>query len=300
MNAQTDNIDILKRIAFWVALGTVIIFFLFPLYWILISSFKDRTDVIDRTPQLIPFVQFEPTTNNYGDIFNRRSGSSGDSSTVTTASDVSEFQDRFLNSIIITGISTVLVVLIGTMTAYAVSRFTIPFENDFMFFVLSTRMLPPIVVLIPIFVLFNDLGLRDDYPGLVILYISMNLPFVVWIMKGFFDEIPSEYEDAAMIDGYSRLQAIYKIVIPEAIPAMMATAVFSIIVSWNEFVMANFLNRDGAATVPAFLNTIIGVGEVQWGRFAAGAVVFVIPVIIFTFIVRNNLLRGVTFGAVRR
>jgi multiple sugar transport system permease protein len=149
-------------------------------------------------------------------------------------------------------------------------------------------------------VLFSDLGFRDSYIGLVILYVSMNLPFVVWIMKGFFDEIPSEYEDAAMIDGYSRLQAIYKIVLPEAIPAMAATAVFSIIVSWNEFVMANFLNRDGAATVPPYLNTLIGVGEVQWGRFAAGAVVFVIPVIIFTFIVRNNLLRGVTFGAVRR
>src|SRR5690606_32208800 len=156
------------------------------------------------------------------------------------------------------------------------------------------------VVLIPIFVLFSDFGLRDSYFGLIILYTAFNLPFVVWIMKGFFDEIPKEYEDAAMVDGYSRFQAIYKIVLPEAIPAMAATAVFSIIVSWNEFVLVNFLNRDAASTVPPFLNSIIGVGAVEWGRLAAASVVYVIPVIIFTFIVRNHLLRGVTFGAVRR
>lgn len=290
----------LRRISFWIVLGLVFLFFMFPLYWIFISSFKNRADVITREPSYIPWLQFDPTLRNYEDIFVSRSGESGSGSTVTTAADVSEFRNRLLNSVIITGASTFLAVLIGTLTAYAVSRFRIPLENDFMFFVLSTRMLPPIVVLIPIFVLFSDFGLRDNYWGLILLYISMNLPFVVWIMKGFFDEIPSEYEDAAMVDGYSRLQAIYKIVIPEAIPAMAATAVFSIIVSWNEFVLANFLNRDAASTVPPYLNSIIGVGAVEWGRLAAATVVFVIPVIIFTFMVRNNLLRGVTFGAVRR
>jgi multiple sugar transport system permease protein len=120
------------------------------------------------------------------------------------------------------------------------------------------------------------------------------------MMKGFFDEIPVEYEDAAMVDGYSRLQAVWKIVIPEAIPAMAATAVFSAIVSWNEFVFANLLNRDYANTIPPFLNSIIGVGAVEWGRLAAASVIFVLPIVIFTFVVRNHLLRGVTFGAVRR
>lgn len=292
--------DILKRVGFWLLLGLVVLFFMFPLYWILISSFKERGDVITSTPTYIPWVQFEPTLDNYTDLFISRSGDAGEGSTVTTSADVSEFRERLINSVLITGASTFLAVMIGTLTAYAVSRFRIPLEDDFMFFVLSTRMLPPIVVLIPIFVLFSDLGLRDSYVGLIILYVSMNLPFVVWIMKGFFDEIPSEYEDAAMVDGYSRFQAIYKIVIPEAIPAMAATAVFSIIISWNEFVMANFLNRDAASTVPPFLNSIIGVGAVEWGRLAAGSVIFVIPVVIFSFLVRNHLLRGVTFGAVRR
>lgn len=291
---------IAKQIGFWGALAIVMLFFMFPLYWILISSFKDRADIINTTPSYIPIVEFSPTLDNYLDVFISRSGEAGEGSTVTSSADVSEFRDRLFNSVLITGASTALAVFVGTLTAYAVSRFTIPLEDDFMFFVLSTRMLPPIVVLIPIFVLFSDLGLRDNYFGLIILYTAFNLPFVVWIMKGFFDEIPAEYEDAAMVDGYSRFQAIYKIVLPEAIPAMAATAVFSIIVSWNEFVLVNFLNRDAASTVPPFLNSIIGVGAVEWGRLAAASVVYVIPVIIFTFIVRNHLLRGVTFGAVRR
>ncbi len=292
----------LKQIGFWLLLGIVLLFFVFPLYWILSSSFKTRADVVSTTPTYIPFLEFEPTLQNYRDVFiSNVDDNDGDGgTTVTSSADVSEFRERLLNSVIITGASTLLAVIVGTLTAYTVSRFTIPLEDDFMFFVLSTRMLPPIVVLIPIFVLFNDFGLRDSYHGLILLYTAFNLPFVVWIMKGFFDEIPTEYEEAAMLDGYSRFQAIYKIVLPEAIPAMAATAVFSIIISWNEFVMANFLNRDAASTVPPFLNSIIGVGAVEWGRLAAASVVYVIPVIVFTFLVRNHLLRGVTFGAVRR
>lgn len=292
--------QIVKRMAFWLALAVVFLFFMFPLYWIFISSFKTRADIVSVTPTYIPYLQFQPTIGNYEDIFVRSGVTSGENSTVSASADLSAFRNRLINSIIVTGVSTVLAVLVGTLTAYAVSRFKIPLEDDFMFFVLSTRMLPPIVVLIPIFVLFSNFGFRDSYAGLIILYTAFNLPFVVWIMKGFFDEIPKEYEEAAMVDGYSRFQAIYKIVLPEAIPAMAATAVFSIIVSWNEFVLANFLNRDAAATVPPYLNSIIGVGAVEWGRLAAASVVYVIPVIIFTFLVRNHLLRGVTFGAVRR
>jgi multiple sugar transport system permease protein len=292
--------QVLKQIAFWFALAIVFLFFMFPLYWIFISSFKTRADVVSVTPTYIPYLQFQPTGNNYRDIFFSNAGNSGENSTVTASADVSAFRNRLVNSIIVTGLSTALAVLVGTLTAYAVSRFKVPLEDDFMFFVLSTRMLPPIVVLIPVFVLFSNLGFRDSYVGLIILYTAFNLPFVVWIMKGFFDEIPKEYEEAAMVDGYSRFQAIYKIVLPEAVPAMAATAVFSIIVSWNEFVLANFLNRDAASTVPPYLNSIIGVGAVEWGRLAAASVVYVIPVIIFTFLVRNHLLRGVTFGAVRR
>ncbi len=294
---MNNNLSLLQRLGFWLVLSLVFIISMFPLFWILTSSFKTRADVISTTPTYIPFVQYQPTLDNYKSIF---ISPIGDAAQSTASQNISVFRNKLLNSVIITALSTLLAVLIGTLTAYAISRYNIIAKDDLMFFILSTRMLPPIVVLIPIFVLFSNLGLKNSYLGLSLLYISMNLPFVVWIMKGFFDEIPVEYEEAAMIDGYSRLQAIYKIVIPEALPAMAATAVFSMIISWNEFVFANFLNRDAASTVPPFLNSIIGVGAVEWSRLAAASVIFVLPIVIFTFLVRNHLLRGVTFGAVRR
>ena len=289
---------LLQKIGFWLALALVFFFFMFPLYWIAVSSIKTRADVVSRVPTYIPFAQFQPTLDNYTSIL---FGTTIESATgVRASADLSAFRDRLVNSVIIAGSSTLLAVGLGTLAAYAVSRFRIRGENDLMFFILSTRMLPPVVVLIPIFLLFSNLQLRDSYFGIILLYTTVNLPFVVWMMKGFFDEIPLEYEEAAMIDGYSRLEAIWKIVIPEAIPAMAATAVFSAIVSWNEFVFANLLNRTYAATVPPWLNSIIGVGAVEWGRLAAASVLFVLPIVIFTFLVRNYLLRGVTFGAVRR
>ena len=296
--AGAQNDTLLRRIGFWVTLGIVFFFFMFPLYWIAVSSIKTRAEIISLTPTYLPFVQFQPTLENYTSVL---IGGSIESETgVRASADLSAFRDRLINSVIIAGTSTALAVGLGTLTAYAVSRFRIPGESDLMFFILSTRMLPPVVVLIPIFLLFSNLKLNNSFAGIILLYTTFNVPFVVWMMKGFFDEIPVEYEEAAMIDGYSRLEAIWKIVIPEAIPAMAATAVFSAIVAWNEFVLANLLNRDFAATVPPWLNSIIGVGAVEWGRLAAASVVFVIPIVVFTFLVRNYLLRGVTFGAVRR
>jgi multiple sugar transport system permease protein len=299
MAARSENSSsLLKRIGFGAALAVVFLFFTFPLYWIMVSSIKTRADVTSTIPTYIPFIDFQPTLANYQDLL--VGGTVQSATGVQAAANRGEFRDRLINSVITSGVSTVLAVSLGTLAAYAFSRFRIPGENDLMFFILSTRMLPAIVVLIPIFLLFSNLGLRDSFVGLIILYTTTNLPFVVWMMKGFFDEIPQEYEEAAMVDGYSRIEAIWKIVIPEAIPAMAATAVFSAIVSWNEFVFANLLNRDYAATIPPYLNSIVGVGAVEWGRLAAASVMFVIPIVIFTYLVRNHLLRGVTFGAVRR
>jgi len=284
-----------SRVGFWLALALALLFFLFPLYWMFITSIKIRADTTTLPPTFFPFVDFQPTLSNYADVFGIGSGNGMFSNEM-----FSKFPLSLLNSVVITGAATLLAVGLGTLTAYAFSRFRITGENDLMFFILSTRMLPAVVVLIPIFLMFTTLGLREGYPGIILLYTTANLPFVVWMMKGFFDEIPREYEEAAMMDGYSRLEAIWKIVIPEAIPAMLATAVFAAITSWNEFVFVQILNPSKATTVPPFLYAIIGVGQIQWGRMAATSVVFLLPIVIFTFLVRNHLLRGVTFGAVRR
>ena len=291
----------LAEILFWAGLVAAFIFFMFPLYWMLITSIKARTEVTLLPPTYFPFLDFRPVLDNYLAVFTKASElGSITASTTQRNVEISAFPGILLNSVIIGGSTTLLAVLLGTLAAYAFSRFRIRGENDLLFFILSTRMLPPIVVLIPIFLMFNAVNLRESYIGITLLYITTGLPFVVWMMKGFFDEIPKEYEEAALIDGYSRLDAIWKIVIPEALPAMLATAVFVLITAWNEFVFVQILNPSKATTVPPFLYAIIGYGQIEWGRMAATSVVFLLPIVIFTFLVRNHLLRGVTFGAVRR
>lgn len=313
---QARTGSLLKNVLFWVTLGVAFLFFMFPLLFMLATSFKLRSEVTSLPPRYIPFVDFQPTLDNYVAVFTK----SSELGTITASQDqrateASAFGGQLLNSIIIAGGATVLAVILGTLAAYAFSRFKVKGEGDLLFFILSTRMLPAVVVLIPIFLMFtkpfgflqgtfldglSQITLRDSYFGIMLLYTTVGLPFVVWMMKGFFDEIPKEYEEAAMLDGYSRIEAIWKFVLPEALPAMLATAVFVLITAWNEFVFVLKLNPGNASTVPPFLLAIIGYGQVEWGRMAATSVVFLLPVVIFTFAVRNHLLRGVTFGAVRR
>jgi multiple sugar transport system permease protein len=291
--------SLLSQILFGLALAAVLFFFLFPLYWMLVTSFKERSDTTLLPATFVPFVQFRPTLINYLAVFTKVS-ELGNASIGQANLGLSKFPEALFNSILIGGTATVVAVILGTLAAYAFSRFRIKGEGDLLFFILSTRMLPPIVVVIPIFLMFNSLNLRNTFTGITLLYITVGLPFVVWMMKGFFDEIPREYEEAAMVDGYSRLEAVWKIVLPEALPAMLATAVFVLITAWNEFVFVQLLNPEQFSTVPPFLYAIIGYGQVEWGRMAATSVVFLLPIIIFTFLARHHLLRGMTFGAVRR
>lgn len=283
-------------ILFWVAVALILFFFLFPLYWMGVTSFKRTAEVTLLPPNLIPWVEFKPTLKNYVEVLTKMPA--GLLSTETYKQ--SDFPQALLNSTLISAATTVIAVLLGTVAAYAFSRFRIPGEGDLLFFILATRMLPPVVTLVPLFVMFTSFGWRNTFHGITLLYVTAGLPFVVWMMKGFFDEIPREYEEAAMIDGYSRLEAVWKIVIPEAIPAMLATAVFVLILAWNEFVFVQLLNPDKFTTVPPFLYAIIGYGRVEWGRMSATSVIFLAPIVLFTWLVRKHLLRGVTFGAVRR
>lgn len=284
--------NLIKRGIIGVLIMMAFIFFLFPIYWIVIASFKYKVDTF--APVALHVGMFQPTLDNYAAIFGL--AERGDQ-----ASNPIQYPLHLLNSIIIAGGSTLLAITLGTMTAYAVSRFRVPLKNDLMFYILSQRMLPPVVIIIPVFLMFSALNLSNSYVGLGLLYTTFNIPFVVWMMKGFFDEIPKEYEEACMIDGYSRFQAFLRATLPQALPGIAATAVFCIITAWNEYVFAFILNNNNASTVPVFIaRNSQGTAGINWGIIAAMSVVFVIPVFIFTFLVRNHLLRGVTFGAVRR
>jgi multiple sugar transport system permease protein len=219
---------------------------------------------------------------------------------VGTSVQLSQYPDRFLNSLIVAVTSTLLAVGMGTITAYGFSRFKMKGEADLLFFILSTRMLPPVVVAIPMFLMYRTVGLNDSHVGLIILYVAFNLSFSVWLMKGFMDEIPREYEEAALVDGYTRLQAFFKIVLPEAATGIAATAVFCFITAWNEYAFALIMTNRRAQTAPPFIPSQIGSGLPDWTVIAAGTTLFLLPVAIFTFLLRNHLLRGVTFGAIRK
>ncbi len=207
---------------------------------------------------------------------------------------------RLRNSLIIAGTSTVLSVVLGLLAAYSFSRFHIPGKDDLLFFILSTRMLPPVVVTIPIFLMYRRLGLSDTHLGLIILYTVFNLSFSVWLLKGFIDEIPREYEEAALVDGYTRLQAFFKIVLPQAMTGIAATTVFCLIFAWNEYAFALMLTTERARTAPPSIPSMLGTGGIEWSAIAAGSLGFLIPVVIVTFLLRDYLLRGVTFGAMRK
>jgi len=221
---------------------------------------------------------------------------------IALANGGSKYFYQLFNSIIIGGGSTVLAVGLGTISAYAFSRFKIAGKDDLLFFILSTRMLPPVVVVIPIYLMYIALKLKDTHFGLILLYTTFNVSFAVWLMKGFIDEIPKEYEDAALVDGYTRFQTFMKVVLPQSVTGIAATAVFCLITAWNEFAFALVLTETGgrAVTAPPSIQSATGSAGMDWGKIAASTFVFLLPVAIFTFLMRSHLLRGVTFGAVKK
>jgi multiple sugar transport system permease protein len=288
---------------------------LIPVMAMAVTAFKSRSDVVSVPPKLI----FEPSLEGIVFLLTNRTQISGDALTAAQAQrdemslfervaldngqriqGPSDFVKRLRNSLIIAGGSTILSVSLGVFAAYAFSRFNIPGKNDLLFFILSTRMLPAVVVAVPLFLMFRQLGWHDTHLGMIILYTVFNLSLSVWLLKGFIDEIPREYEEAAMVDGYSRMQAFFKIVLPQATTGIAATTVFSFIFAWNEYAFALMMTSDRARTAPPAIATMLGRGGIEWSAIAAGTLAFLIPVVIITFALRKHLLRGVTFGAIRQ
>jgi multiple sugar transport system permease protein len=284
---------------------------LLPLLWILATGFKSSSDAIAYPPKVL----FQPTLEGYVNLFTTQTRQTAEFLAANPPTSwvekivhdkgmvivgASRFGERFMNSVIIGFGATFLSVVLGTLAAYAFSRYRVPLKDDLLFFILSTRMMPPIAVAIPIFLMFRNLGLSDTHVGMILLYTAVNLSLAVWLLKGFIDEIPREYEEAALIDGYSRFQAFVKVVLPQATTGIAATAIFCLIFSWNEYAFAVLLTSGTAQTAPPFIPTIIGVGGQDWPAVAAGATIFLVPVMVFTILLRRHLLRGITFGAVRK
>ena len=300
-----------KRIAAVIVIGYALVAVI-PLVWIFLTGFKSPDDAISYPPKAL----FQPTLEGYCNLFTTRSRQTADYINAlppaTSACDQlarnrnmvvagpSNYIPRFLNSLIIAFGSTLLSVVLGTLSAYGFSRFKVPLKDDLMFFILSTRMMPPIAVAIPIYLMYRELGLTDTKLGMILLYTAVNVSLSVWLLKGFIDEIPREYEEAAMIDGYTRLQAFRKVVLPQAATGIAATAIFCLIFAWNEYAFAVLLTSGQAQTTPPFIPFIIGEGGQDWPAVAAGTTLFLVPIVVFTIFLRKHLLRGITFGAVRK
>jgi multiple sugar transport system permease protein len=305
----------LRRFVAFVAVIVALIMLL-PVLVMGISAFKARADVMSSPPK----ITFKPTLEGFMLLFTDRAVASParleELQGTLQAGKLSLFGRlaleagmeitgpstyvfRLWNSVIIAGLSTVASVVLGLFAAYAFSRFKVPGKDDLLFFILSTRMLPAVVVTIPLFLMYRQLGLHDKHLGMIILYTVFNLSFSVWLLKGFIDEIPKEYEQAALVDGYTRMQAFFKIVLPQAVSGIAATTVFCLIFAWNEYAFALMLTSQRARTAPPSIATMIGRGGYEWSAIAAGSLGFLIPVVIVTFVLRKYLLRGITFGAIR-
>jgi multiple sugar transport system permease protein len=296
--------------------GTIVILYalvtMIPLVWIILTGFKSGPDSISYPPKII----FQPSLEGACNLFTTRTRQTAEYiATLPPATSVcdkisrsqsmviagpSNVVQRFTNSVIIAFGSTFLAVFLGTLTAYAFSRFKIPLADDLLFFILSTRFMPPIAVAIPIYLMYRAVGLTDTKIGMILLYTAVNVSLAVWLLKGFIDEIPREYEEAAMIDGYTRFQAFRKVVLPQAATGIASTAIFCLIFAWNEYAFAVLLTSGEAQTMPPFIPFIIGEGGQDWPAVATATTLFVVPILVFTILLRKHLLRGITFGAVRK
>lgn len=253
-----------------------------PVYWMLTISLKQEVDQFAVPPRWFSFV---PTLEHYVDAFVRRS-----------------FGQYLVTSAIVAVCSTGCALLIGTLAAYALARFSFPrrLDRKLSLWILSTRMFPPIVTAIPLFLMMRDVGLLNTRTSLIILYTGFNLPFVVWMMRGFFLEVPRELEEAAMVDGDSRLGALRRILLPLVAPGLAATAVFCLIISWNEFLFALVLAQtDAAMTLPVGIAGRVTQYEIKWGVMSAAGVVAMLPILVFAMAVQKYLVRGLSLGAVK-
>jgi multiple sugar transport system permease protein len=284
--------------------GLVALIYFLPVLFIILTALKPQTDALLIPPKLSPtsvfglipdkFV-FTPTFENFGSVFSR-------SMTPGGAPEPTGFDRYFFNSIFIASVSVLLALVIGTLAAFGFSRFPLKGNDTYLFIILTTRMLPAIVVIIPVILMFRVVGLSGSYVGIIMLYTAFNLAFTIWMMKSFFDELSPDVEDAARIDGSSGIGVFFKISLPQVVAGLAATFVFGLILTWNEFLFALLLSGPDTRTVPVAMNQAVSSGGrgTDWTLLAAIETLFLIPVFLVTFFLQNHLLRGVTFGTVKR
>ncbi len=284
-----------SRIAIYGALCIWAVVCLFPIYWTITTSFKAAPDVMQGN--LIPFVDYQPDWRGW-----RALGLSPD--TIGGESTPrAEFFRRFLNSVIIAFSASGLAVVLGALAAYGLSRFSYRFgwmrNDDISFFFLSQLILPPVVLALPFLVLYRELDLLDSRVGLILLYTLTVLPIVIWIMKDQFESIPTELEEAALVDGLSVWGAFLTIILPIALPGMVAAFILSLVLTWNEYFFAALLTSTRANTLPVMVASQTGSQGISWWSMAALSFAAILPLIVIGIVLERFIIRGMAAGAVK-
>ena len=248
---------------------------LFPFFWLLQMSFRPNSDIFGYN------LLFTPTLDNYRALW------------------TGTFPKSFVNSVVTSGVSTVLAMILGVPAAYALSRGHFRAKRRIALWILATRMAPPIAFTIPFFLAYQNFGWLDTTAGLVIVYLTFSLALVIWMMQPFFEQVPRELEEAAWIDGCGIWSTFRNITLPLATPGVAATAVICFILSWNDFFYALILTRTNASTAPVAIVSFIQYAGWEWGRIAAAGTLVMLPVVVFSTLVRNYLIHGLTAGGTK-
>jgi len=270
-----------RLVAFGVALVVLVALFL-PVYWMVITSIKPNEAAFAVPPELFP-------------------------STPTLASYLSQLADRggfvtfFANSVIVSTLATLLSIAVSVLAGYAFSRFRFPAKRALLILILASQMFPLVLILVAIYVLFRQLHLLDTYLGLVLAFTSFSLPFCIWMMRGFFDTVPRELEQAAMVDGATRLQALVRVILPLIGPGVIAVGLFSFLNAWNNLLFALSLtsSQDMRTIPPGFLLTYVGEFQYAWSDAMAGSVMVSLPMVMVFIFLQRYLIGGMTAGAVK-
>lgn len=296
MGARAETGGLLRT----VVAAIVVAIFMFPLFWWGLTSIKPRSAIFDK--DRVVFFDFEPAGINYAvTLLGRsRSDSATESGNTFGVGGGSSYDSRqtIIDSTVVAVGSTALTVLLAVMAAYALSRFTFRGRQGFLGWVLSQRFMPPVAIIVPIVFMFHYLGLRDTVGGLILIHALINLPIAVLLMKSFFDDVPRDIDEAAMIDGASRMQTFRQVVLPMVRGGMAATAVLCFIFSWTEFLLSLFLTNS-IRTLPVKITTFVTSTGSEWGFIAALGTSAIVPSFIFILLVQKQLVRGLTFGSLK-
>ena len=271
-----------QRKRFWSTVQVIliliaIVIMLAPIIWIFLAAFKTHVDVYQLK------LLFTPTLENFATVFD----------------DPYRLGDKLVNSTIVALVTVLIAIPVATLAAYSFSRFRLTGETAMLVTILATQFVPAVVIILPFFVMFRDIGLLDTRLGLILVNLAIVMPFAIWMIKGFIDGIPLDTEEAAMVDGSSRLQVIRNIVLPMAAPGLLTSAIFCFIIAWNEFLFALILTNKDAVTLPIGLALFKGEEGDLWNLLSAAGIIIMAPMFVLALIIRKYFVQGMTMGAVR-